>query len=228
MSGLSLQRLRSILRTLDSPALGFAVLLVPLGLVPAALIGLRIALAIGYGGGVEAFDRHYEKRVAERIGQAESRDDGFEQLVDRWAPRPLWQREILHTDAAPEDVCSAEYSKIEDGRMLFAIACATIEQYAAKQGSPPVRRDLADDARDRALWLTARALRLSAAWLSELPVIVVHQQQRLAPGDIVVYTSAFELVGRKHELEVVLAELSDRVTVVENTAAGRQLPISFR
>jgi hypothetical protein len=228
VSGLSLQRLRSILGALDSPALGFAVVLVPLGLVPAALIGLRIALAIGYGGGVEVFDRHYENRVAEGVSQAESRDDGFARLVDQWRPRPLWQREILYTDAAPEDVCSAEYSKIEDGRMLFAIACATIEQYAAEERSPPVRRDLADAARDRALWLTARALRLSAAWLSELPVIVVHQQQQLAPGDVVVYISALELVGRKHELETVLAELSDRVTVVENTAAGRQLPISFR
>jgi hypothetical protein len=213
---------------LASPALAFAMLLVPLALVPAALIGLRIALATGYGGGVEAFDRHYEKGVAEEIGRAETRADGFERLVDGWAPQPLWQRAVLYAEGVPEDVCNAEYGTIEDGRAMFAIVCATIEPYAAQEASQLDRRDLADDARDRALWLTARALRMSAAWLAELPVIVVHQQQPLAPGDVVVYTSALEWVGRKHTLDAVLAELGDRVTVVENTAEGRQRPIAFR
>jgi hypothetical protein len=223
-----LQRLRTVLRTLGSPALAFAALLVPLGLVPIGLIGLRIALAIGYGGGVEAFDRHYDEQVAEQIGRAETRADAFELLVDRWRPQPLWQREILHTDGVPEDLCNAEYGKLEDGRAMFAVVCATIEPYAANQEVPLVRHDLADDARDRALWLTARALRMSAARLAELPVIVVRQQQQLAPGDVVVYMSAFEPVGRTHALDAVLAELGDRVRVVENTAAGRRLPITFR
>jgi hypothetical protein len=213
---------------LDSPALAFAVLLVPLVLVPAGLIALRIALAVWYGGGVEAFDRRYEERVAERIGLAETRADAFELLVARWRPQPLWQRELLHTSGAPEDLCNAEYDTIEDGRAMFAIICISIEPYAAKAEIPLDHRDLAEDARDRALWLTARMLRMSAAWLSELPVVVVHQQQQLAPDDVVVYRAAFEPLGRMPALDALLAELGDRVKVVENTAQGRRRPIAFR
>ena len=213
---------------LGSPALVFAVLLVPLLLIPAGLVGLRTALAICYGGGVEAFDRRYEARVAERISRAETRADAFELLKARWRPQPLWQRELLHTDGAPEDLCNAEFDRLEDGRALFVVACVTIEQYAAEDELSLDRRDLADDARDRALWLIARILRMSAAWLSELPVIAVHQEQQLALGDVAVHTSALEGVGGALALDALLAELGDRVTVVENTAQGRRRPIVYR
>ena len=133
MRGLSLQPLRTALRTLSSPALAFAVLLVPLGLIPAGLVALRTALAIGYGGGVETFDRRYEEQVAEQIGRAETQADAFELLVARWRPQRLWQRELLHTEGAPEDLCNAEYEPMEDGRALFLIVCSTIEDYAADE-----------------------------------------------------------------------------------------------
>lgn len=223
-----MQRLRAVFRTLGSPALVFAVLLVPLVLIPAGLVGLRTALAIGYGGGVEEFDRRYEERVAEQIGRAETRADAFEILKDRWRPQPLWQRELLHTDGVPEDLCNAESDRVEDGRALFAIVCITIEDYAAEGEVSLDPRDLADDARDRALWLIARMLRMSAAWLSELPVIAVHQVQQLALGEVAVHTTALEGIVGTPALDSLLAELGERVTVVENTAQGRRRPIAFR
>ena len=200
----------------------------PLVLIPAGVVALRTALASWYGGGVEAFDRRYEEQAAEQIGRAETRADAFELLVARWRPQPLWQRELLHTNGAPEELCNAEYDQVEDGRALFAVVCVTIEDYAAEEAAPLDHRDLADEARDRALWMIARALRMSAAWLSELPVIAVHQQQQLAPGDVAVYASALQTVPRAPALDALLAELGDRVTVVENTAQGRRRPISLR
>ena len=164
---------------------------------------------------METFDRRYEEQVAEQIGRAETQADAFELLVARWRPQRLWQRELLHTEGAPEDLCNAKYEPIEDGRALFLIVCTTIEDYAADGQTPLDRRDLADDARDRALWMIARALRMSAMWLSELPVIAVHQQQQLAPGDVAVYASALQTVPRAPVLDALLAELGDRVTVVE-------------
>ena len=228
MTGFAQQRLRAVLRALGSPALAFALLLLPLGLLPAGIVALRVALAVWYGGGVEAFDRHYEQQVAERIGRAETRADAFERLVAAWRPQPRWQRELLHTDAVPQDLCNAEYGESDDGREVFAVFCAAIERYAADAAALRERRDLADDARDRALWITARALRMSAAWLSELPVIVVHQQQRFAAGDVAVYLSAFEPDGRTLVLDALLAKLDERVKVIENSAQGRQLPIAFQ
>ena len=226
MRGPSLRRWAALLERIASPALAFSLLLVPFG-VALGLVVLRFGVVLLYGGGIEAFDRHYEARVQEEVARVETPAEAVRLVAQRWDPVSLWQREILGSDDAPEELCLAESAVREDGVVGLLIGCGGIEGFAADGALPEGRRHLSDDAHDRALWLTARGLRLIANRMPDRGIIAVHQSQSLGVDDVAVYSTWLEF-SKRDGVDVLLAELAQRIQVTTKSASGRRRPIMER
>ncbi len=108
------------------------------------------------------------------------------------------------------------------------VACSATEGYTTEGALSAERRDLEDELRDRALRVIARALRIGEARLATIALIGVYQKLIFEPGDEAVYFVTLELPPQPPGLDSLLAGLDERVRVIENTAQGRQRPLTSR
>jgi len=217
----------ALLGHIASPALAFGLLLVPFALA-FVLVNVRLGVMLWYGGDVEAFDRHYEEGIQEQVAKVATPAAAFQLVAERWDPTPQWPREILRSKSAPDDLCLAESAVRDDGIVGLLIGCGSIEGFATDETLPDEHRTLSHDAHDRALWLTARGIKMLAARLPERGIIAIHQRHTLGDDEEVVYATRLAFNGKRDGADVLLDDLAQRIVVTANSSMGRHRSIMER
>jgi hypothetical protein len=156
-----------------------------LALALGVVLAWRVGLALAYGGGRVAFDDRYERSVSELASEQASALAAVEQVAANWRPNTLWQRELLWGSDRPARFCHAR--AVNEQRAALAIDCRRIEIFSPPRAGGPLpdaNPDLADYAHQKAVWLGARALRMSGRWRSELTVTIVQSEPHATGGTV--------------------------------------------